>query len=208
MISLVGNMKGGTGKSTITFNLAVWLALQGKPLTLFDLDPQKTLFDVVEVRQEEQYEPLLPLPLDKTHLDQASQMIGEVLMDVSMSDEQSLDKAISIADRIIIPVAPSQADIWSTQRFLKKIKGIRSQNPPEVLGVINRADTHPFVPETKEAEEAMKALKLTCIPVRLYNRAAYRRSFSEGLGVFELEPNSKASDEFIKFAHWLSRKDS
>ncbi len=203
MITIVGNMKGGTGKSTITFNLAVWYGLQGKSLCLLDLDPQKTFLDVVEVRQEEQYEPELPLPLDKTHLAKLPQAVDEVLMDVSMSDEASLEKAIALTDRIIIPVAPSQADIWSTQRFLKKIHTIRSENMPEVFGVINRADTHPFVPETKEAEEAMDALALKRLPVRLHNRAAYRRSFSEGLGVFELEPNGKASEEFKKFTKFL-----
>ncbi len=206
MITIVGNMKGGTGKSTIAFNLAVWLRNQDKSLMLFDLDPQKTLLDVVEVRQEEGYDPLLPLPFDKTALSEIEQnkrTVDEVLMDVSMSDEQSLEAAIAVTDRIIIPVAPSQADIWSTQRFLKKIDQIRHQNMPEVLGVINRADTHPFVPETKEAEEAMDALSLKRIPVRLHHRAAYRRSFSEGLAVFELEPKSKASDEFHKFTKYL-----
>lgn len=203
MITIIGNMKGGTGKSTLTFNLAVWLAHKGVPLTLLDLDPQKTFTDAIEVRQEEQYAPELPTAQDASALE-ALPTEGEVLMDVSMSDQAALDRAIALAERIIIPVAPSQADVWSTQRFIKRIKSLRGDNLPQVLGVINRADTHPFVPETAETEEALDYLPLIKrVPVRLHNRTAFRRSFSEGLAVFELEPSGKAAREFTRLARHL-----
>ena len=41
------------------------------------------------------------------------------------------------------------------------------------------------------------------LPVRLYQRTTYRRSFSEGLGVFELEPSGKARDEIAALARHL-----
>lgn len=200
MITIIGNMKGGTGKSTLTFNLAVWLAHQGIPLTLLDLDPQQTFSDAIEVRTEEQYDPSLPAAGGAEALDNLPQD-GEVLMDVSMSDQVALDAAIRVAERIIIPVAPSQADVWSTQRFIRRIKQLREANLPQVLGVVNRADTHPFVPETAETEEALDLLPIIeRIPVRLHNRAAFRRSFSEGLATFELEPNGKAARELTRLA--------
>ena len=37
------------GKSTVTFNLAVWLSMAGQEV-LADVDPQATLSDVAEVR--------------------------------------------------------------------------------------------------------------------------------------------------------------
>ena len=206
MITVIGNMKGGTGKSTVAFNLAVWLSHQNKNVQLFDLDPQQTLADVIEVRQEEGYEPALP---NAEHLSTLTNIleqknIDEVLIDASMSDQVALKKALKICDRIIIPVAPSQADIWSTQRFLKLIKQTCKDNKPEVLAIINRADTHPLVIETLESEEALGFLPgLTRLKNRLYNRTAYRRSFSEGLGVFELNPSGKASKELLKLAKRL-----
>ena len=57
MITVIGNLKGGTGKSTVAFNLALWLKIKQGGVTLFDLDPQKTLSDVVDIREEEGYEP-------------------------------------------------------------------------------------------------------------------------------------------------------
>ena len=50
MITVIGSLKGGSGKSTITFNLAIWLALAGQRVAVIDADPQATLTDVLEVR--------------------------------------------------------------------------------------------------------------------------------------------------------------
>lgn len=206
MITVIGNMKGGTGKSTVTFNLAVWLGHQGKSLRLFDLDPQQTLADVIEVRAEEEYEPKLPqaeLQPGLVTLKDDSKT-DEILIDVSMSDQEALKQAITICDRIVIPVAPSQADIWSTQRFIKLIKETCTGSMPEVVAIINRADTHPLVTETQESEEALDFLPgINRINARLHNRTAYRRSFSEGLSVFELNPSGKASKEVLKLTKHL-----
>lgn len=38
MITVVGSLKGGSGKSTITFNLAVWLAMADQKVLAIDAD--------------------------------------------------------------------------------------------------------------------------------------------------------------------------
>ena len=52
MITIVGSLKGGSGKSTLTFNLGVWLSMAGVKVQLIDADPQATLTDVIDVRKE------------------------------------------------------------------------------------------------------------------------------------------------------------
>lgn len=204
MITLIGSLKGGTGKSTVSFNLAVWLAQQNIDVHLFDLDPQKTLTDALEVRAEWCDEK--PLPLEHTAAKLRTIVADEVLVDIGLSDMHAVQTALEVADRIVIPVPPSQADIWSTQRFLKMIKEARKglDSVPEVLGFINRADTHHAVRESDEAEEALGLLKgITPLSVRLSQRTAFRRSFSEGMGVFELKGNGKATSEFMQLAKRL-----
>jgi chromosome partitioning protein len=200
MITVVGNLKGGTGKSTVTFNLAVWLALNDHKVTLFDLDPQETLTDVVDIRTEDEYQPIISIVHSLDELDSSEQ--GEVLIDIGTADTEAMNKAIALTDRIIIPVPPSQADIWSTQRFIQMVLEICGEkNRPQMLGFVNRADTHRGVRETGEAEDALKMLPyIDFIGTRLYQRTTYRRSFSEGLAVFELEPKGKAAAEVNKFA--------
>jgi len=203
MITVIGNLKGGTGKSTVAFNLAVWLATNGRDVSLFDLDPQATLTDVAQIREEEEYLPAIKVTNDITRL--KARKNKEILVDVGTADFESMKLALSLADRVVVPVPPSQADIWSTQRFMKIIDEVNEGGKkPEILGFINRADTHIHVRETGEAEEALLHLPgIKLIDVRLYQRTAYRRSFSEGLGVFELEPKSKAAGELNKLASIL-----
>jgi len=208
MITIVGNLKGGTGKSTVAFNLAVWLLLNNKKTVVFDLDPQKTLTDVIDIREEEGYEPSFELYDDIEKLAEYKSKRCEVIVDIGTADFEAMKRAIKLTDKIIIPIPPSQADIWSTQRFLKIIKEeAGARKIPEVLGFINRGDTHKGIRETDEAEEAIDYLKgIKRIKNRLYQRTAYRRSFSEGLAVFEMQPTSKASKEFIAFASTLYPK--
>ncbi len=200
MITVVGNLKGGTGKSTVAFNLAVWLAINDYKVEIFDLDPQATLSDVIDIRDEDEYEPSLPISNDVEAI--KTSKADETLIDIGTADTNAMRQAISLADRIIVPVPPSQADIWSTQRFLKMVSEVCSKSKlPQLLGFVNRADTHIGVRETREAEEALNMLpNIDLIPARLYQRTTYRRSFSEGLAVFELEPKGKAAAEVNKFA--------
>ncbi len=205
MLTVVGNLKGGTGKSTVAFNLAVWLAHDKAGVMAFDLDPQCTLVDVCEVRQEDGFEPSFRVSTDLAELEDMAKDKKHkqpIIVDMSATNMPAMEKAISLADRILVPVQPSQADIWSTQRFLKIVHNCLDKNrKTEVLGFINRADTHIGVRETDEAEQAIQMLQgIKAIDTRLYQRTAYRRSFSEGLGVFELDPMGKASKEMKKLA--------
>lgn len=207
MLTVVGNLKGGTGKSTVAFNLAVWLAHQKSGVKAFDFDPQGTLLDVCEVRTEDGYDPVLEVSDSVSELEAlvgpATKNKQPVIADVSASNMPAMERALALADRVLIPVQPSQADIWSTQRFLKIIKA-NVKDEARILGFINRADTHIGVRETDEAEEAMDMLKnIDRLDIRLHQRTAYRRSFSEGLGVFELDPMGKAAQEMMKLAKLL-----
>ncbi len=196
MITLVGNLKGGTGKSTVTFNLALWMATrQNVHVVVYDLDPQATTTDALEIRAEEGYLPVItPLHSIETLGTEGSNT--QVLVDVGISDRATVEAAIRKADRILIPVSPSQADVWSTQRFLKMVADIRVDQPVRALGLLNRADTHVAVRETNETAEALNMLgNIQLLDTRLYLRTTYRRSFSEGLAVFEMEPRSKAAAE-------------
>ena len=168
MITVIGNLKGGTGKSTVTFNIAVWLATAGREVHLFDLDPQRTLTDVVEVRDEEGFEPVLSVHHDLAELAALKKKRSrpETLVDVGVSDMDSVRAALALADRILV-----------------------------------------FFRGRNVAEEALQALPgIQWLDVRLYQRTAYRRSFSEGLAVFEMGPSSKSAREVMKLARRLYPK--
>jgi len=203
MITMIGSLKGGSGKSTVTFNLAIWLALAGTDVVVVDADPQATLSDVLQVRGEEGYTPMVQREAAALlHEDPGRLRVhDQVLVDVGTASMDNLRQSIAIADRILIPVPPSQADIWSTQRFLRFIRANAGDRPIEILGFINRADTHRSIRESDEAAAALISLPdIRLLKPRLAQRTVYRRSFSEGLAVFEEEPRSKGAAEWNALA--------
>jgi chromosome partitioning protein len=205
MITVIGNLKGGSGKSTVAFNLAVWLALQNRPATLLDLDPQRTLSDLVAVRAEEGFEPALELmPVDTDIASLRAPGAADVLIDVGASSFDRMIDAIRHADAVLIPVVPGQADVWSTQRYLKIVQGERRPDC-RVMLFLNRTDALGGSKETREASVALNVLMnmlegVTVLTTRLGQRIGFCRSLSEGLAVFELDPKSKASIEFMDLA--------
>ena len=204
---VVGNLKGGSGKSTVVFNLAVWLAGQGHPVRLVDLDPQKTLSDLVAVRNEIGWEPYLDPPLDTPDLPPAAPG-SWTLVDVGAADMAGMLAAIGAADLVLVPVMPGQADIWATQRYLKTIDRERPDHCAIRL-FVNRADPGDAARETREAVVALEAIagmlaSVSVLPARLGRRVAFCRSLSEGSAVFELEPKSKASEEFQALAQAIA----
>jgi chromosome partitioning protein len=201
MITVIGTLKGGSGKSTLTFNLGVWLALADVDVQLIDADPQATLSDVAEVRSEEGFEPRV-LVRDRGALTkEALAEHEETLIDVGTADMDALRTALAACDRVVVPVPPSQADIWSTQRFVRLVASVERKSPPEIVGFINRGDTHHAVRETNEAAAALVSLPdIRFIKPRLAQRTVFRRSFSEGLAVFELDPRGKGAKEFYALA--------
>lgn len=200
MITVVGNLKGGTGKSTVVFNLGLWLAAAQKPLLMCDLDPQKTLRDAIDVRSEEGHMPSVSVFGAIPDTDD-----GDVLIDVGLSDMVAVEKALGHANRVVIPVTPSQADVWATQQFVTIIEeSAQGPEKPEVLAFVNRADTHPSAYENAETQDALRQIPgISVLDLMLSQRMAFRRSFSEGLGVFEMEPGGKAATELNTLAETL-----
>lgn len=207
MITVVANLKGGSGKSTVVFNLALWLQMKGQPVVVYDLDPQQTLFDVAEVRREQGIAPALHVYTpEKTLLHDLNShpKNAQVLVDVGAANIDAMKTAIKTSDQLIIPVPPSQADVWATQRFLDIVDEATDKNYPKMSAFVNRADTHRAVRESDDTEELLKQLpNVDLIPKRLFQRTIFRRSLSEGMAVFEMTRRSKAADELNEFASFV-----
>ena len=204
MITVIANLKGGSGKSTVAFNLAVWLERSGRKVIGYDLDPQCTFSDLGMLRREIGNKPDIEIHSVRAVLGEQLMAHGEseVLVDVGAANMAAMKEAMATADRVLIPVPPSQADVWATQRFLHIVgpdmEAVKLNGRHKTMAFVNRADTNQSIRETQETEEALRMLPGIdeVMPQCLKMRTSFRRSLSEGLAVFEMWPRSKAADEF------------
>lgn len=203
MILLIGGEKGGTGKSTITTNIAVQLAHQGHEPLIVDCDPQGTTTKWL-ARRNRLY-PNLPKVFSiqktgniyETTIDMAKRY-KHVLIDAGGRDSEELRTAMVACNKMYIPLKASQPDIETINHILKIIKLALSLNPKlQAYTMISMASTNHVLKEDKEAIEVLAQVSIIKpSKVIIKDRKVYRDAMADGKGVIEYN-NSKAINEII-----------
>lgn len=195
----VANQKGGVGKSTIACNLAVCAVLDRKKTLLIDSDPQGSSMSFRAIRESDDLK-AVSITQPTIHKD-----IGDfenfdlVIIDAGGRDNTLFRSAITAASKgiLLIPVLPSQYDIWATEDTFNILKEARVYVDIPAYAAFNQTIQNTTV--SKEAEEALKELtaesNIELLKTILYSRVDYKKSISKGLGVVEFEPKGKAAEE-------------
>ena len=197
----VGNVKGGVGKSTIACNLAVEATKAGKKVLLIDSDTQQSSIDFRATRAEKGLPEFQAVSITKNtiHKDVGSfKDFDFIFIDAGGRDTAVFRSAVLASDLFLIPVLPSQYDIWATAGTVETLEEAKPFKNINAFFVINQV-----IPNTKVAREALQALedfKLPILKTKIHARVAFKQSISEGKGVTEYETagrNGKASKELI-----------
>ena len=206
MILLLGGEKGGTGKSTLAVNLAVWLATKGVDVMLVDTDHQRTASNFIDRRNSQNDLPRIHC-VEKygNVLDAVRDLAGrydEVIVDAGGRDSEELRSALVAANLVCCPLKASQPDIETTVHMNELVKLARALNPIlQARLVISMASTNPVVQEALEAREILKELpEFEQSDVSIFERKIYRDAMVEGRGVIEMG-NEKATAEITALAH-------
>lgn len=195
---LVANPKGGSGKTTLASNIAVYYALRGRKVALVDYDPQASSIDWLQARPENR---ATITGVDATSGRGRVPRDTEVtVMDVPAGTRgRQFSDLIRKAETVVIPVVPSPLDLRAAARFYNELVKLKSLVAEQVklVTVANRVRENS--PSRWLLEEYLRALKLpdgkslpfsTCLrQSQLYIRAAER-----GLGIFELAPSTIAHE--------------
>jgi chromosome partitioning protein len=101
------------------------------------------------------------------------------------------------SDLVVIPLLPSQYDIWAARDSLEILKEARVYKPLAAVFLFNQVIMNTNI--AKEASEALQEITtendIKLLKSTFYSRVAYKQSISKGLGVSEYEPNGKAAQE-------------
>jgi chromosome partitioning protein len=204
-VVVTGNLKGGSGKSTLVINLAGALMAAGQRVAILDCDPQGTIAQWADRAPSfsVRHEPLRNLNGAGGWLVTAGEMRRDVdvlLVDLPGVVAPAMGAAFMIASLILIPAAPNAVDVAGTRRVLAHLEKARAERP----GAPPYAMLVPIRVRDLEGglarwQTLLEPLGLPMTPP-LRHQVAYDRAFEDGAWVGTRFPNSDAHREVTAVA--------
>lgn len=207
MIIVVGGEKGGSGKSCLAQNLAVYLTThKGWQVLMVDCDPQRTTSDWIQARNSDPELPeincvqlygkirndLLSL---QTHYD-------IVLVDCGGQDNLALRASISVADHVLVPLRPKRRDLKTVSHMEDILSTCKMVNPKlKASFVMTQCPSLPNqASRILEAKEVCRSYFINVLDAITYSRNVYDDSEENGKSVIEIDQEGKAAQEIIAIA--------
>jgi chromosome partitioning protein len=199
-VILVANPKGGSGKTTLSTNLAGYLASKGERVAMLDLDRQKSATQWLAMRD---------MTLPEIGLLRDGQKGGGdwlVIDSPAGLHGKSLERALKLAHKVAVPIAPSLFDIRASQEFLAALhaeKAVRKGHA--FIGVVGmRVD-----PRTRAGVTLEQFMGRQDLPVlaHLRNTQHYVNAAFEGKSLFDLPHHIAERDveQWQGLIDWLDR---
>ena len=196
---LVANPKGGAGKTTLSINLAGWLAAQGDSVNLLDLDRQKSASKWLARR---------PAHLPAIGIAGESKQKADWLIIDSPAGlhGKNLDHAVKLVTRVLVPISPSLFDIQASQDFLAELAEEKKVRQGKIdIGVIGMR----MAPRTRAAatlEQFLRGLDLKVI-AHIHETQQYVNAAFEGKTLFDLPPHLTQAEResWMPLIGWLAR---
>ena len=202
-IITVANQKGGSGKTTVSMQLAGSLAKRGNKVLIVDADPQGTATRWAASADEDK-----PFPANVAGLSAAGGKVHNevkkyihdyqfIVIDCPPAvDSPVPQSALMISDLVLVPVIPSPADLWAAAGIQKLIENISDLNE----GLQSRLVANMCQPNTNLAKDALEVLNdfgITLSDSPLHLRTAYRQSAVFGGTVHDMGSQASAAIEEI-----------
>ena len=207
MIILLGSEKGGTGKTTLATNLSALMIARGEDVLLIDTDKQGSASFWCALRDENKEVKRVPC-VQKFGLGLAGEIkdlsnrYKNIIIDAGGRDSVELRSAMTVADKMFIPLQASQFDVWTIAAMDNLVSIAKPINPKlDAFIIINRASTHPSVSESKDVIELFDDVAhVKMLENTLRDRIVYRKAAQRGLSIFEVDqPDLKAIAELESF---------
>jgi len=200
------NPKGGVGKTTLATNLAGYFAASGARTMLGDIDRQESAKYWLRLRPK-------GLPQIETWeingvVARPPKGVTHVVLDTpAQISEAKVADIVRVADKILVPVAPSLFDVVATEDFLKSLRSAypnASEFRKRVRVVGMRVD-----PRTKAADELARCLSHMQIDVAGYlrNTHNYVHLAAHGMTVFDVPSRRVEADRetWTPLLGWVTR---
>ena len=200
------NQKGGSGKTTLSANLAVLWSNSGYKVAVIDADAQNSLTYWLEARKKYYGEDDIGITsynFDvrnlKEEIKQIKSKYNFIIIDSPPSITFDTIQIIKASDRVFVPVIPSPLDVMATVPFLNLVKQ-EKKNP---IIFLNRV-----MPRARLTDAMILRLRYAGAKIarsRISSKVLFAETFSVGRGVIDISVTSDAAKEIINAGNEIIR---
>ena len=200
------NQKGGSGKTTLSANLAVLWSNSGYKVAVIDADAQNSLTYWLEARKKYYGEDNIGITsynFDvrnlKEEIKQIKSKYNFIIIDSPPSITFNTIQIIKASDRVFVPVQPSPLDLMATVPFLNLVKQ-EKKNP---IIFLNRV-----MPRARLTDAMILRLRYAGAKIarsRISSKVLFAETFFVGRGVIDISVTSDAAKEIINAGNEIIR---
>ena len=200
------NQKGGSGKTTLSANIAVLWSNSGYKVAVIDADAQKSLTYWIEERKKYYGEGDIGISsynFDIRNIYEELKIIKRkydfIIIDSPPSITYDTLQIVRASNKVFVPAQPSPLDLMATLPFLELAKKER-KNP---IIILNRV-----MARAKLTDAMILRLRYAGAKIarsRLSSKVIFAETFSVGRGVIDISVTSDAAKEIINAGNEILR---
>ena len=198
-VIVVANPKGGVGKSTLSSNIAGYLARQGHAVMLGDVDRQQSSRLWLQLR-DANLPPIRSWDIQEDQIARPPKGTTHIVLDTPAGLQgKGLEAVLKLADQLIVPLQASVFDIYATQSFLEQLARSSRASQTRIGVVANRIKDH-----TKAHEHLQQFLATLSLPLlaSLRDTQNYAHLAAHGLSLWDV-PATRVEKDLLQWAPLL-----
>ena len=200
------NQKGGSGKSTLSANLAVLWSNSGYKVAVIDADPQKSLTYWLSERKKYYGDDDIGINFYNFDIRNLTEEVKKIkrkydfiIIDSPPAITFETLQIIKASNGVFVPVQPSPLDLMATLPFLQ----IAREEKKKPLIILNRV-----MPRAKLTDAMILRLRYSGAKIarsRISSKVIFAESFAVGRGVIDINVTSDAAKDIINVGNEILR---